>query len=151
VPVHHDCRFIVQGSSVGSRRTGVVSVRRLLWVVFLAAFGWVAYVVGLAGWNYYETQAMIDKVLHEEAPSYRAARAAGTADALDRLARNVRNAVVLAASREGLPIRESDIDVSLYTAGLSIGVRWSYPIISYGGNDLLVIPISVRHSLIPPP
>lgn len=123
----------------------------VLWVVFLAAFGWVAYTVALAGWNYYATLAMIDKVLQEQAGNYRAARATGTADALDKLVASVRNSVVLAARLEGLPVHESDVDVSLYSAGISVAARWSYPIISYGGSDLLLIPISIRRSFVPPP
>lgn len=127
------------------------SGRLVLWVVFLAAFGWVAYIVALAGWNYYATLAMIDKVLQEQAGNYRAARTTGTADALDKLVATVRNSVVLEATREALPVHESDVDVSLYSAGISVAARWSYPIISYGGYDLLVIPISVRRSFVPPP
>lgn len=127
------------------------SGRLVLWVVFLAAFGWVAYIVALAGWNYYATLAMIDKVLQEQAGNYRAARATGTADALDKLVATVRNSVVLEATREALPVHESDVDVFLYSAGISVAARWSYPIISYGGYDLLVIPISVRRSFVPPP
>jgi hypothetical protein len=123
----------------------------VLWVVFLAAFGWVAYTVALAGWNYYATLAMIDKVLQQQAGNYRAARATGTADALNKVVASVRNSVVFEARQEGLPVQESDVDVSLYSAGISVAARWSYPVISYGGNDLLVFPISVRRSFVPPP
>jgi hypothetical protein len=123
----------------------------VLSVVFLAAFGWVAYTVALVAWNYYETQALIDKVLWEESGKYKTARATGTADALDKLTRSVRSSVLLAARREGFPVSENDVDVSINSAGIGVAARWSYPVLSYRDNAILVVPISVQRSLVASP
>jgi hypothetical protein len=123
----------------------------VLGVVFLAAFGWIGYTVAQVGWNYYATQALIERALWEEAGKYRSARATGTPGALDKLMGDVRNSVMLAARREGFPIQENDVDVFISSAGISVTARWSYPVVTYGGNHLLVVPISVRRSVAPQP
>ncbi len=121
------------------------------WIVFLAAFGWLGYTVAFAGWNYYSTQALVDRVLWESTGRYKNALAMGTPTALDKLIADVRISVVVAARHEGLPIREEHVGVSANSAGILVTARWSYPVISYEGNDLLVIPISVQRTFVPPP
>lgn len=121
------------------------------WLVFLAAFGWVAYTVAFAGWNYFSTQAMIDKVLWEATGRYKIALAMGTPAALDKLVAEVRSSIVYAARREGLPIQEENVSVSVNSAGILVTARWFYPIIRYEGRELLVVPISAQRSFVPPP
>jgi len=120
------------------------------WVVILAAFGWAAYTVAFAGWNYYLTQATIDQVLWEATGRYKAALATGTPAALDKLIADVRASVVYAARREGLPVQGDNVTVSVNSAGILVSARWPYSVVRYQGRDLLVIPISVQRSFVPP-
>jgi hypothetical protein len=123
----------------------------ILWVIFLAALGWAGYTVAGAGWSYLTTQEVVDKVLREATGRHRAALMGGTQKALDELVADIRTSIVLAARREGMPLEERSLAVSANSAGVSASVAWSYPVFTYGGNDVLALPMSVQRSFVPPP
>ncbi len=121
------------------------------WVIFVAALGWIGYTVASAGWTYYATQELVDRVLRESSGRHRNAFATGTQTALDALTTEVRNSIVVASRRELFPVQDEDVSVSANSAGISATVKWSYPVVSYGGRDVLVVPMSVQRSLVPSP
>ena len=49
------------------------------------------------------------------------------------------------------PIQESDVQVSASAVGITATVRWSYPIVTQGGQDFLVVPMSIHRSMVPTP
>jgi hypothetical protein len=123
----------------------------ILWVIVLAALGWAGFAVAGAGWSYFATQEMVDKVLREATGRHRAALTGGTQKGLDALVADIRNSILLAARREGMPIEERRVAVSANSAGVSATVTWSHAVITYGGNDVLALPLSVQRSFVPPP
>ena len=123
----------------------------ILWIIFLAALGWTGHTVATAGWSYFSTQEMVDKVLREATGRHRSALVGGTQRARDELIGDIRASILLAARREGMPIDARSIVVSANSTGVSASVGWSYPVVTYGGNDVVVFPMSVQRSFVPPP
>lgn len=125
--------------------------RVILWVLFLGALGWVGQTVATAGWSYFAVQEVVDKALREASARYRSALTAGTQRALDELMADVRKSILSAARREDLSVQEGSVSVAATSAGISATVRWSYPVVTYAGRDILVVPMSIQRSSLPPP
>ncbi len=119
------------------------------WIIVLGILGWCGYTTAGAGWSYFSTQEVVDKVLVEASNRYRSAL--NSEAATSGVTAYVRTAIVTIARRDGLPIQESDVHVSASSKGISATVRWSYPIITQGGQDLLVVPMSIQRSIVPTP
>lgn len=119
------------------------------WLVVLGALGWAGYVVAGAGWSYFTAQEIVDQVLRDVSTRNRSARSTGSPPGA--LTEYVRTAIALGAQHEGLAVQESDVTVSVNPAGVSATVHWPYPVISYRGNDILVIPMSLERSIVTPP
>jgi hypothetical protein len=117
------------------------------WAVFLAVVLWIGYTVAGAGWSYYTVQELVDRSLREASDRHRAAFAAGTQRAVDTLVESLRSSILLEAARDGVPLDESDVDVSANVVGYAATVRWSYPVLRIGRAELLVIPLSVNRSV----
>ena len=115
-------------------------------VVLLAVLGWAGYTVAGISWSYFTVQEFVEKALRDASTRHRAAFATGTQLAVDSLAASVRSAILLAALHEGLQLGEGDVGVSANSVGLSATVRWSYPVLRYGGDDILVVPMWVQRS-----
>jgi hypothetical protein len=126
-----------------------MSLGRLLrWVFVLAILGWVAYSAAGAAWSYFAAQELVDKALRDASEQHRVAFAKGNQAAVDSLTSNVRAAIQLGAMREGILIEEKDVTVSANAAGLVASARWSYPVVSYKNWDILVVPLSIRRSVV---
>src|SRR2546427_8128339 len=123
----------------------------IVWGIVLTALWWGGSTLATAGWSYFATQEMVDKVLREAAARHRSARAGGTQRALDELAGDVRASILLAARRESRPIEKRNVTASATSTGVSASVGWSHPVITYGGDDLVVLPMSVQRSFVLPP
>jgi hypothetical protein len=121
------------------------------WVIVLGLLGWGGAMATDAGRAYFATEAMVDKVLRETFPRHRAAFATGAQGAYESLAVDVRRSVLRAARADGLPVKDSDLSVSVSSSGVVVTVRWSEPLINYGGHELLAVPISARGSLLASP
>lgn len=119
------------------------------WIIVLGVLGWCGYTTAGAGWSYFSTQEVVDKVLLEATNRYRSTLSTGVSAA--SVTTYVRSAIVANARRDGLPIQEADVQVSAGPMGIAATVRWSYPIIRQGGQDLLVVPMSVQRSIGPTP
>ena len=119
------------------------------WIVVLGLLGWCGYTTAGAGWTYFATQEIVDKALLDAANRYRGAMS--TATSTGALTGYVRNSIVLNARRDGLTVQESDVQVSASPVGISATVRWAYPIVTHGGQNLLVVPMSIQRSIVPTP
>ena len=122
----------------------------IVWVI-LGALGWAGYTVATAGWSYFATQEMVDRVLREAAARHRSALTGGTQRGLDELVRDIRASILLTARREGMRIEERSVVASANSVGASAAVAWSWPVITYGGKELIVFPMSVQRSFVPSP
>src|SRR2546428_10507808 len=96
----------------------------IVWVIFLGAFGWAGSTLATAGWSYFATQEMVDKVLREAAARHRSALVGGTQRALDELVGDVRASILLAARRESRPIEKRNVVASATSTGVSASVGW---------------------------
>ncbi len=117
------------------------------WIVILAGLGWAGYTVAGAGWAYFTAQEVVEKALRNASARHRATFATGSQVAVDALAASVRADILLAALHEDLRMTEGDVTVSANSAGFSAAIRWPYPVISYRGRDILVVPMSVQRSI----
>ena len=116
------------------------------WVVFLVLICWAGYTLAGAGFSYFSTQEIVDKALRDAAARHRATFLTGSQTAVEALAGAVRSAIVLGALHDGMRIDEGDVRVSARANDLSATVRWAYPVITYGGRDVLVVPMSINRS-----
>ena len=121
----------------------------VFWLLFLGALAWVGQAVSLAGWSYFVTQEVVERALREVSARQRSALSLGTPRARDDVITDARDSIFLAARREGLSIQEVLVDVT--SSGISATVKWSYPVVTYEGSALLVVPMSVQRSFAPLP
>lgn len=121
--------------------------RVVSWVIVIAVLAWVGYAAAGAGWTYFAAQELVDKALRDASPQHREVFTAGSQSAVNALTESVRAAILLAAARDGLRMEESDVTVSANVAGLSAVARWSYPLVTYQGYDILVVPLFVQRSV----
>jgi hypothetical protein len=118
-------------------------------LLILAVLVWLGYAVAGIGWSYWVTQEVVDKTLRDGTARYRRTTASG--GPTEGLASYLRASIAMAARHEGLAIHEQDIEVSSDPARVSATVHWSHPVFSYGGRDILVIPMSLERSFVSPP
>lgn len=122
--------------------------RLVLTVLVLGLVVWGGYAFVSAGWSHLATQDMLDKALREAFSSHRMAAAAGTQDALDRWVLGLRASILLNARRSELPLDEDNISILLGSSGaVRVTIKWSYPIVTWGGENILVVPLSVHRSV----
>lgn len=121
------------------------------WVIVLGVLVWAGYTVAAASWNYLTTQEIVDKALREASGRHRAAFAIGSQIAVDALDTHVRNSILLDARHGGIPLQQEDVSVSANSAGLSATVHWSFPVITYQGRDIVVVPLSMQRSFVATP
>jgi hypothetical protein len=107
--------------------------------------GWGGYTAAGAGWTYFTTQELVDQVLREASNRYRTSLS--TTGQSDAVASYVRTTLLVSARRDGLLVQDSDVQVQATAAQVSATVRWSHPILSLRGQDLLVVPMTVQRSL----
>jgi hypothetical protein len=116
----------------------------VFWLLFLGGLAWIGQTVALAGWSYFVTQEVVERTLREVSARQRSALSLGTLRARDEVITDARNSILLAARREDLPLQ--DVLVNVTPGGISATVMWPYPVVVYGGRELLVIPMSVQRS-----
>jgi len=121
----------------------------VFWLLVVAALAWIGQTIALAGWSYFVTQELVERALREVSARQRAAMSLGTLKARDEVTTDARNSILLAARRDGLSFEDVFVDVT--PSAISATVRWSYPVVTYEGRELLVIPMSVHRSSVPAP
>jgi len=119
----------------------------ILWTVGLALLGWAGYTAASAAASYMATREMVDQVLQEARPKARAAASAGDRQPFDDLADDVRQTLLVRARRYGVPLDERDLAVLSADGGLTVKLKWSYRVITYGGSAIVMIPMSLERSL----
>ena len=120
-------------------------------VIGLGLVGWITYTGANAGWSYFATQEVIDRALRESFARHRNAFVSGTQSSLDALTLDAHSAILLASRREGFPVRDGNVSVSANSEGISAVVSLSYPVVTFEGRDILVIPMTIRRLFVPPP
>ena len=123
-------------------------MRRLLgWVIVLGLLGWAGYTAAMVGIAHFSVQDIVDGVLHESRNRRRVAFAAGTQQAMSQISAELRGATVLEARRAGFALEEDNVSVALTSAGIQVTVKWAHPALTWGGERVLVIPLTVQRVL----
>ena len=118
-----------------------------LWTGGVALLGWAGYTAVSASSAYLAAREMADQVLQEVTPRVRGASAAGDQPPFDYLVAQARQSLLVRARRLAIPIGDRDLAVFAEGRGLTVTLKWSYPLISYRGDVILTIPMSLERSL----
>ena len=119
----------------------------ILWTGGLALLGWAGYTAVSASSAYLAAREMVDQVLREATPKGKAAAAAGGQQPFVDFAPDVREIVLIRARRYAIPLDERDLAVWAEGSGIRVRLKWSYPVMTYGRNAILVLPMSVERSV----
>lgn len=119
----------------------------VLWAAGLLVLGWAGYTVVLASSHYIAAREMVDQVLQESSSRLRAGTASGSQQSAADLVPDVQVALLIRARRYGIPIEGRNLVVFAEGRGLTVNLKWSYPVISYRGDVILTIPMSLERSL----
>lgn len=116
----------------------------ILWVVVLGLLAWGGYTIVWASSSYLQASGMVEQVVQEAANRRKAAVAVGMPGANSEFIVNVRAGVTAAARRSGLLLDEGGLVVSEIPGGVRVSVKWSLPALSFQGETLLSIPMSLN-------
>ena len=117
-----------------------------LWAAGLALLGWAGFTAFSATSSYLAAREMVDQVLQESRPKARAAAAAGGQQPFGDFAPEVREILLIRALRYGIPLDERDLAVWAEGSGIRVRLKWSYPVMTYGRNAILILPMSMERS-----
>jgi hypothetical protein len=117
------------------------------WVVILVVVGWAGYTIVAAGSNYLAMQEMVDTVLQEHDKRRRAGIAAGAAMPPEQFADEVRASLRVASRRTVLTTAEPLVLVATDARALRVTVKWAYPLLTYGGDNVISVPLTVGRTL----
>jgi hypothetical protein len=115
-------------------------IHRLGWVALIGSLAYGAVVVGA---SFLETRQLVDQAVFEADRRPRAAVAAGQASdaALLEIAVDAREAILVAARRNNLPIDASKLTVKPEGGGIRVSLRWSYVLLEFAGETALAVPL----------
>ena len=118
----------------------------VLWAAGLSVLGWAGYTAVSASTAYLAAREMVDQVLQESSSRLRAGAAAGSQQPADDLAADVQATLLIRARRNGIPLEGRNLAVFAEGRGLTVKLKWSYPVISYRGDVILTIPMSLERA-----
>jgi hypothetical protein len=115
-------------------------IHRLVWV---AIIGFLAYGAMVAGANFLETRQLVDQAVFEAGRRPRAAAAVGQASdsTLLEFAVDAREAILVAARRDNLPIDVSKLTVKPEGSGIHVTLHWSYVFLEFADETALAVPL----------
>lgn len=114
----------------------------LFWIV---ALGYVGYGLVSAGTVYFQMRALTDQAFDDAAS--RQKRAGGIAEApTPEFVADVRSGILLGAQRAALPIDSRNLTVVSERASIRVTLHWSQPVITYGSETILAIPLWIDRS-----
>jgi hypothetical protein len=115
-------------------------IHRLVWVGII---GFLAYGAMVAGANFLETRQLVDQAVFEAGRRPRAAAAVGQASdsTLLEFAVDAREAILVAARRDNLPIDVSKLTVKPEGSGIHVTLHWSYVFLEFADETALAVPL----------
>jgi hypothetical protein len=116
-------------------------MKLLRWVVILTVIGSLGSVAVAAGARYLELNESIEQVVVDARPSERSADA-GSGAYLKR----VQTQVIRRASRPEAPLTTDNVLVTASRGSLWVTVRWSQPVLTWNGQTLWAVPVSLSRT-----
>lgn len=107
-------------------------MKALLLVLVILAFFYAFYTGAMAVWSYFQMWDAVDTAVQEHG------KAGATA---------VRGSLLHSASEAGVPIQERQVAIEEDSAAFNVRLQWAWPVITYKGETVLAIPISLERSL----
>jgi len=107
-------------------------MKLVFWLLVAVGLFYGAYSGMMAVWSYFQINDIVEQAVRER-PGL----------AADERIRQVREEIVKGAARSGLALDGRAIDVQSAGGGLTVKVRWTYPVIVYNNETVLAIPLSV--------
>lgn len=116
-------------------------MKLLRWGVVLAVIGWLGSVAVAAGGRYLDLNEVIERVVVEARPTGRTADA-GAGAYLGR----VQAQVISRASHAEAPLTTDNVLVTASPSTLWVTVRWSQPVLTWKGQTLWAVPVSLSRT-----
>lgn len=116
------------------------------WIVGLSFLAWAGYTAVSATSSYLATQGMVDQVLQEAIAKLKAGASTGSQPSFEDLAAEVRVTLLVRARRYGIALDEGSLRVLPANGGLRVKLKWSYPAVTYRGDPVVVVPMSLERS-----
>jgi hypothetical protein len=116
----------------------------VLFVFWVCVLGYGGYVGVAAGSTYFQTRELVEQAFSETTKRLRtpgAGEAAGQEYASD-----TRAGILIGARRAGIPLEPRNLVVAPEGDVLRVSFHWSYPLITYGGETILAIPLWLDRS-----
>lgn len=119
----------------------------LLWLIVLGVLAWLGYTIVYVSSSYIEVGGLVDRSVNDAIQRRKAAVAAAVPDR--DFATHVRSGVVTGAKRAGIVLEDDGVQITEGHEGVRITVQWSFPAITYGGQTVISIPISLTRIVNP--
>jgi hypothetical protein len=114
----------------------------LFWIVVL---GYAGYGLVSAGAVYFQVRALTEQAFDDAASRQKRTGAAADA-ATPEFVADVRSGILLGAQRAGLPIDSRNLTVVSERSAIRVALHWSQPVITYGSETILAIPLWLDRS-----
>jgi hypothetical protein len=110
-------------------------MRLVGWLLVAFVFFYGAYCAAKSGWSYLELSTVVEEALVQHG------RSGGEA---------VKRAILAGAAERGITLDDRNVFVNEAHRLLVARVKWSFPALQVGGDDVVEIPISVERSVATP-
>jgi hypothetical protein len=118
-----------------------MGMKLLRWAVVLAVVGWLGSVAVSASARYLELSDVIERVVVDVRP------AGGIPDTGKAMyLRRVQAQIVSRAGRPNAPLTEEGVLVTAAPGSLWVTVRWSHPVLTWNGQTLWALPLSLSRT-----
>ena len=117
----------------------------ILVLFWLVVGGYAAYAAALAGSSYFQTRGIVEQAFADASSRQARSGAAAESPGIEYVT-EVRTAVLLGAQRAGIPIDPRNLNVVPERASIRVTLRWSHPVLIYGGESVVAIPLWVDQS-----
>ena len=109
-------------------------MRLVFWGLVAVALAYVAWAGMMSVWQYFQVSGVVDDVMQP-----RSIAELGSAGA-------VKSKIIKESAESGVPLADRDVSVTVDNRVYSVNIMWTFPVIIYGGEPVLAIPLSLRRT-----
>ena len=118
-----------------------MAMKLLRWSIVLGVVGWLGSVAVSASARYLELSDVIERVVVDVRP------AGGVRDTGQAIyLRRVQAQIVSRAGRPSAPLTEESVLITAAPGSLWVTVRWSHPVLTWKGQTLWAVPLSLSRT-----